>query len=89
MGREGDLCSCVFRFGKVEKDVNIGFGLLFGAAVPAFEEDMETEVDCVRIKFRIPPLVRALPLTSPPSHPLIRCRPRLLVLRARVAIRSR
>jgi hypothetical protein len=56
VGREGDMCSCLFRFGKVDKDVNIGFGLLFGAAVPTFEEDMETEVDCVRIKFRIPPL---------------------------------
>ncbi len=56
-GREGDLCTCVFRFGKVDKDVKIGFGLLFGSAVPNFEDDMETDVDRVRIKIRVPPRV--------------------------------
>lgn len=56
-GREGEMCSCSLRFGKIDKDINIGFGLLFGAAVPAFEEDMQTEVDHVRIKFKIPPRV--------------------------------
>ena len=63
IGREGDICTCVFRFGKVEKDVNIGFGLLFGAAVPAFDEDnMETGDDSVRIRFRVPARVCDTPL---------------------------
>ena len=56
-GREGDLCEIRMRFAKVEKEVNIGFGLLFGAAVPTFEDDMETNMETVRVHFRVPPKV--------------------------------
>eukprot|EP00042_Codosiga_hollandica_P049533 m.576963 g.576963 ORF g.576963 m.576963 type:complete len:267 (+) comp57903_c0_seq10:1510-2310(+) len=54
-GQEGDLCTVTMKFPRVTKDIDIGFGVLFGASVPTFEEDMETNLETVRIHFRIPP----------------------------------
>lgn len=38
-------------------------GILFGAAVPTFEDDMDTLVDQVTIHFRVPPAKEAMAST--------------------------
>ena len=59
-GKEGDICTCVLRFGKVDHNINIGFGMLFGSAVPSFEENMHTNTDSVQIQFKVPPMSEAV-----------------------------
>ena len=59
-GKEGDICTCVLRFGKVDHNINIGFGMLFGSAVPSFEENMHTNTDSVQIQFKVPPMADAV-----------------------------